>query len=106
MGQDRMVTDLSRFYERELPGGGRVTIELGAEKSASRYRGRVAVERRDAEDRRVGPNVPVIAELEGPTEGDVFGELYRIASDNAAVARGLLRWQRGRGPGDVAPSTS
>lgn len=105
MDQERMVSDLSRFYERELPGGGRVTIELGAEESASRYRGSVKVERRDAEDRRIGPNVPVIAVMEGATEGDVFGELYRIASDNAAVARGLLRWQRTRGPGDAAPSS-
>lgn len=105
MGQDRMVSDHSRFYERELPGGGRVTIELGAEESASRYRGAVKVERRDAEDRRVG-SVPVIAEIEGATEGDVFGELYRIASDNAAVARGLLRWQRGRGPSEVATTVA
>lgn len=105
MTKERVVSDLSRFYERELPGGGRVTIELGTESAhAGRCRGRVSVERRDAEDRRVGPNIPVIAEMEGETPADVFGELYRIAADNAAVARGLLRWQRGQGGGGATPA--
>jgi len=98
MTHERVVSDLSRFYERELPGGGRVTIELAIEGAPTgRCRGRVSVERRDADDRRTTADAPpVIAEMEGETQTDVFGELYRIAADNAAVARGLLRWQRGQ----------
>ena len=57
------------------------------------FRARVCVERRAEANRRDGHEPPVIAEAEGDTSHTVFGELYRIASDNAAVARGLLRWK-------------
>jgi hypothetical protein len=60
------------------------------------FRARVCVERRAEAARRDGHEPPVIAEAEGDTSGTVFGELYRIASDNAAVARGLLRWKAAR----------
>jgi hypothetical protein len=60
------------------------------------FRARVRVERRAEADRRDGHEAPVIAEAQGDTSGTVFGELYRIASDNAAVARGLLRWKTQR----------
>ena len=60
------------------------------------FRARVCVERRADATRRDGHEPPVIAEAEGDTSGNVFGELYRIASDNAAVARGLLRWKAER----------
>ena len=60
------------------------------------FRARVSVERRADASRRDGHEPPVIAEAEGETSGTVFGELYRIASDNAAVARGLLRWKAAR----------
>jgi hypothetical protein len=60
------------------------------------FRARVCVERRADATRRDGHEPPVIAEAEGETSGNVFGELYRIASDNAAVARGLLRWKAAR----------
>jgi hypothetical protein len=60
------------------------------------FRARVSVERRADVSRRDGHEPPVIAEAEGDTSGNVFGELYRIASDNAAVARGLLRWKAAR----------
>jgi hypothetical protein len=56
----------------------------------------VRVERRADHDRREGHQPPVIAEAEGDTSHTVFGELYRIACDNAAVARGLLRWKAER----------
>jgi hypothetical protein len=57
------------------------------------FRARVRVERRAEPGRRDGHEPPVIAEAQGDTSSTVFGELYRIASDNAAVARGLLRWK-------------
>jgi hypothetical protein len=60
------------------------------------FRARVRVERRAEPGRRDGHEPPVIAEAQGDTSGTVFGELYRIASDNAAVARGLLRWKTAR----------
>jgi hypothetical protein len=66
------------------------------------FRARVRVERRANAIRRDGHEPPVIAEAEGETSSVVFGELYRIACDNAAVARGLLRWKTARnnaGPG-------
>ena len=60
------------------------------------FRARVCVERRAEAGRRDGHVPPVIAEAQGDTSSTVFGELYRIASDNAAVARGLLRWKAAR----------
>ena len=67
-------------------------------KAAGRpFRARVCVERRAEASRRDGHEPPVIAEANGDTSHMVFGELYRIASDNAAVARGLLRWKAERG---------
>ena len=61
------------------------------------FRARVCVERRADASRRDGHEPPVIAEAQGDTSHSVFGELYRIACDNAAVARGLLRWKAERG---------
>ena len=60
------------------------------------FRARVCVERRTEPSRRDGHEPPVIAVAEGDTSHTVFGELYRIASDNAAIARGLLRWKAAR----------
>jgi len=60
------------------------------------FRARVCVERRADVGRRDGHEPPVIAEAQGDTSHTVFGELYRIAADNAAVARGLLRWKASR----------
>jgi hypothetical protein len=60
------------------------------------FRARVRVERRTEPGRRDGHEPPVIAEAQGDTSSTVFGELYRIACDNAAVARGLLRWKMAR----------
>ena len=83
------------LYSRELPGGGVVTIEaLPDERSACRAR--VTVERRSDPERREGHVPPVIAEAEAPSRAMAFEELYAIASDNVAVARGLIRWQAAR----------
>ena len=125
-GSDRMVADLSQLYHRELPGGGYVAIEMIVDSDgggmteleriaierrstearrlghqppsfnlpAGRpFKARVCVERRADTARREGHEPPVIAEAEGENS---FGELYRIASDNAAVARRLLRWKAAR----------
>lgn len=89
------VKDAAVLYTRELPGGGYVAIEaLPAD--GAKYRARISVERRTDPARRVGHLPPVIAEAEGPSRTTVFNELYRIASDNVAVARGILRWQADR----------
>lgn len=81
-----------RLFHRDLPGGGYVAIELAASQSADRTVSLI-VERRGERSRRVGHRAPVIyEELWKPERG--FGELYRIACDNVAIARGLLRLPR------------
>jgi len=125
--REHVVSEPSRLYHRELPGGGYVAIELvyepvvaagiieqrlerrmdeerreGHEPPAVAVldgrpcRGRVAVERRAPGERRATGDVPVIAEVERDDVNEVFNELYQIASDNVAVARGLLHWQAAR----------
>lgn len=128
-GNEHVVSEPSRLYHRELPGGGYVTIELVrgdtsgdvalVEQTLERRldaqrrdghappsvpvlegrpcRGRVSVEQRAPSQRRAGHEIPVIAEVERDDVGAVFNELYQIASDNVAVARGLLRWKATRG---------
>lgn len=83
------------LYRRELPGGGQVTIE--ARSGTGRpCEARVMVERRSDPRRREGHAPPVIAEIEEPTEAVAFRHLYGIASDNVAIARGLIAWQARR----------
>jgi hypothetical protein len=84
------------LYTRELPGGGIVTIEA-ASSNPPFCVARVSVERRTDPKRREGHLPPVIAEAAAPTQADAFRELYRIASDNVAVAHGLIRWQARKG---------
>jgi hypothetical protein len=83
------------LYSRELPGGGMVTIESLSVDSAS-CRARISVERRSDPKRREGHTPPVIAEADAPSQAAAFKELYEIASDNVAVARGLIQWQARR----------
>lgn len=125
--REQVVAEPSRLYQRELPGGGYVAIELvrdGAgdeplveqalERRAEKERrnghsppsvavvdgracrGRVAVERRAPGERRGNQELPIIAEVERDDVSSVFNELYQIACDNVAVARGLLSWQASR----------
>jgi len=81
-----------RLFHRDLPGGGYVAIELSGTSGADR-RVRVIVERRGDRTRRHGHHPPCIVEEEWKPERG-FGELYRIACDNVAIARGLLRLTR------------
>ncbi|HET7622806.1 MAG TPA: hypothetical protein VFK39_12960 [Gemmatimonadaceae bacterium] len=63
---------------------------------ASRCTARVIVERRRDPQRREGHAPPVIVEMEAPTRTQAYDELVVIASNNVAVARGLIQWQSRR----------
>jgi len=80
------------LYSRGLPGGGVVTIEA-VSRETPEVRARVSVERRIDPQRRDGHAPPVIAEAKAATQSTAFKQLYQIASDNVAVARGLIKWQ-------------
>ena len=87
---DRRSAD--RLFHRDLPGGGFVAIELTGTLATSRT-ARVVVERRGSRDRRVGHKPPIIHEEPWQPERGI-GELYRMACDNVAIARGLLKLRR------------
>lgn len=94
--------DFAPVYRRELPGGGYVAIDVqrrASERATERVtcRSRVSVERRGKDERRDGHRPVVIAEAEGDERSPQFTELYRIAADNSAIARALLRIE---GPAD------
>jgi hypothetical protein len=82
------------LYTRPMPGGGYVRVELlvsdrGAV-ATERRRGRVVIEQRTLA--RVGEALPlVVEEVEGDDENEVVEQLFRIARDNAAIARRVLR---------------
>lgn len=82
-----------RLFHRDLPGGGYVAIELTMDGGIARRRVRVIVERRADRTRRAGHTPPVIHEDEWRADRG-FGDLYRVACDNVAVARELLKLQR------------
>jgi hypothetical protein len=79
-------------YRRELPGGGYVAIDV--QREAPLARTRVSVERRAIADRREGHQPIVIAEADGDERSPSFTDLYRIAADNAAIARALMAKRR------------
>lgn len=90
-----------RLYERELPGGGFVAIDVAVEQSGEREipHTRVYVERRADLQRRFGHEPPVIAESEAGDTSPEFTDFLRIARDNVAIARALLDWQADREAG-------
>jgi len=96
--QERTPTVATRLYERELPGGGYVAIEVERRSAGDRDAPvtRLCVERRHARDRRSGHEPPIIAQLDGDEWSSSFTTIFQIARDNAAIARGLLDWQAGR----------
>lgn len=91
----------TRLYRRELPGAGYVAIDVTSEQDeepqerpdTEQRRIRVSVERRASEERRTGHAPPIVAEFAGDDRAPEVGELYRMAADNAALARALLEWQ-------------
>jgi hypothetical protein len=82
-----------RLFHRDLPGGGYVAIELSGPASSPGRMVRMIVERRSDRGRRLGHRPPVILEQDWEAERG-FGDLYRMACDNVAIARGLLRLPR------------
>jgi hypothetical protein len=89
MDPDREVSlNAAAIYWRELPGGGYVAIDVRRERETPKSC--VSVERRAKHERRGGHTPIVIAEADGDERSPAFGELYRLATDNAAIARALL----------------
>ena len=82
-------------YTRTMPGGGYVRVELlvsdRGDVRAERRRGRVVIEPRESAPRRADDVPLVVEEVEGDSEDAVVSELFRIARDNAAIARRVLR---------------
>jgi hypothetical protein len=88
------------LYRRPMPGGGFVEVEIvvveGAtlpESDGRPHHGRIVMERRANPGRRAGHRAPVVAELSADDRDELMGELFRLAQDNPALARGLMRWQ-------------
>lgn len=94
-----IVPRAKELYRRELPGAGYVAIDLTPQddsesvRTSAGSRIRVSVERRADEQRRSGHHPPVVAEFTGDDRAPEVGELYRMAADNAALARALIEWQ-------------
>jgi hypothetical protein len=83
------------LYSRPMPGGGYVRVELlvsePANLAAERLRGRVVMERRSYAPPALEDEQLVVEEVEGDDAKIVVAELFRIARDNAAIARRVLR---------------
>ena len=86
------------LYTRPMPGGGSVRVELveGDEGTLSpeHLRGRVVMERPTPTPATPEDEHVVVEDLEGDDANVIMAELFRIARDNAAIARRVLRRQR------------
>ena len=97
------VTDprvqVEAVYTRCMPGGGSVRAELlvsqPADLAGEQRRGRVVVERRSYAPPSPDDEELVVEEVQGNDTDAIVAELVRIARDNAAIARGLLRHSSG-----------
>ena len=88
MMEQSFDNDAAPIYVRELPGGGYVKIDVVREREVPRTC--VSVERRAKHERRPGHKPVVIAEAVGDERSSAFADLYRMAADNAAIARAML----------------
>lgn len=83
------------LYTRPMPGGGYVRVELvmsdRGDIAHERLHGRVVIEPRNESPRRNDAVPLVVEEVEGDDENAVVAECFRIARDNAAIARRVLR---------------
>lgn len=93
-GQGAGVRGVQPLYTRSMPGGGSVRVELvvsdRGDAGTRRRRGRVVIESRELSASAAEGGRMVVEELEGD-ENDVVDQLFRIARDNAAIARRVLR---------------
>lgn len=99
--QDEGVSDVRAWsagqplYTRPMPGGGYVRVDVVAsnrgDPARARRLGRVVIEPREASPRRDEAAPLVVEEIEGDDEMAVVAECFRIARDNAAIARRVLR---------------
>jgi hypothetical protein len=85
-------------YRRPMPGGGYVEVELDSPladltpgTAGVRVRGRIIMERRADPRRRYGHQAPIVAELSSDDRDELMADLFRLAQDNAALARSLMR---------------
>ena len=83
-------------YHRPMPGGGYVEIEIEPTQDRVQSRGRLIIERRADVARRLGHEPPVVAEEVHDDTDALIAELFRLAHDNAALARRLMQWQSAR----------
>lgn len=85
------------LYSRPMPGGGHVRVELlvsePATVAAEGLRGRVVMERRSFAPPSPDDEELVVEEIQGADANAVVAELFRIARDNVAIARRVLRKQ-------------
>lgn len=98
--QDRSEgTPRAPVFRRELPGGGYVVIGVERPKDRGVPRTCVWLERRAGDDRNAEyKDAPLIAVADGDETSAAFTEMYRLAADNAAVARGLMQWRAKNNP--------
>lgn len=87
-------------YHRPMPGGGFVTIEVESGSEDAQSRGWLIVERRADVGRRLGHQPPIVAEETHEDPDTLIAELFRLAHDNAALARRLMQWQSARARAD------
>jgi hypothetical protein len=94
-GAHDVPAEITPLYTRTMPGGGYVKVELvvsdRGDVAHERVSGRVVIEPRNASPRRDDLAPLVVEEVEGEDENSVVAELFRIAQDNAALARRVLR---------------
>jgi hypothetical protein len=85
-----------------MPGGGYVEIEVDSATAgdAARPRGRLIVERRSDHGRRLGHQPPIVADQSHDDVEALVADLFRLAHDNAALARSLMQWQSTRARAD------
>ncbi len=85
------------LYARPMPGGGSVRVELLVNPSNGRFadqlRGRVIIDPAGAMPQLADQRPVVVEEVEGDDPAVVVAELLRIARDNAAIARRVMRVQ-------------
>ena len=97
VGSARNGITAQALYSRPMPGGGYVRVEMlvpGADGAATdRLHGRVVMERRAQTPATPEEEPVVVEEVEGDDPNVVVAELFRIARDNAAIARRVLRRQ-------------